>query len=356
MSNQSKDITTHGNVGQVADNHRFDEAALLAYMTQTVDGYSGPGNVRQFAGGQSNPTFMVETPDASYVIRKQPPGELLPSAHQVDREYRVMKALADTDVPVPEMMALCQDKDIIGTDFYVMRFLEGRIFRDPRLPDETPETRAAIYDNMVDTLTKLHKVDYKAVGLEDFGRAGNYYDRQIGRWTKQYRGAETHEIASMEALLEWLPGAIPQDNTISIAHGDFRLENSIFHPTEPRMIALLDWELCTIGHPFADLAYNCMLYHIDSPSLGSLIGLDFDKLGIPTEDAYVARYCELSGRDSIPNWDFYLAFAIFRIAAISQGVYKRGLDGNASSDQAKNYRDACQTLSDVAWQIAQRSA
>ena len=349
-------MDTHANLGDVRDNHKFDETALLAFMEAEVEGFEGPGAVSQFAGGQSNPTFMVEAKSGSYVIRKQPPGELLPSAHQVDREYKVMKALAQTDVPVPNVRALCQDKSVIGTDFYVMDFLEGRIFREPLLPDESKEDRAAIYDSMNDVLAKLHAVDVDAVGLGDFGRKGGYYERQINRWIKQYRGAETDHVKPMEALIEWLPEHIPADDAVSIAHGDFRLENSIYHPTEPRMIALLDWELCTIGHPMADLAYNCMLYHMESQSMGTLMDTDLTALGIPEEDEYLKAYCKRTGRDGIENWEFYLSFAIFRLASISQGVYKRGLDGNASSENAAQYGSACTDLATAAWNIAQRAA
>ena len=332
----------------VLDRHRFDEAALTRWCMDHVDGFEGPLTVRQFQGGQSNPTFQLVTPARKYVLRKKPPGQLLASAHQVDREYKVMKALADTPVPVPHMYALCEDDAVIGTAFYVMEHLEGRVFRDPTLPEQTPEERAAIYDDMNRVLAELHKVDFAAVGLEDFGRPGNYFERQISRWIKQYRAAETETIADMEELIAWMPDNIPDEDSVSIAHGDFRLENTMYHPTEPKMIAVLDWELSTIGHPLADLGYNSMLYHIDSPTMGTLTRVDFATSGIPDEDEYVAAYCRRTGREGIENWPFYVGFSIFRLASIAQGVYKRGLDGNASSEKALIYGNAAKMLAEAA--------
>ena len=332
----------------VLDRHRFDEAALTRWCEANVDGFDGPLTVRQFQGGQSNPTFQLVTPARKYVLRKKPPGQLLASAHQVDREYKVMKALADTPVPVPHMYALCEDDAVIGTAFYVMEHLEGRVFRDPTLPEQTPEERAAIYDDMNCVLAELHKVDFAAVGLEDFGRPGNYFERQISRWIKQYRAAETETIADMEELIAWMPDNIPDEDSVSIAHGDFRLENTMYHPTEPKMIAVLDWELSTIGHPLADLGYNSMLYHIDSPTMGTLTRVDFATSGIPDEDEYVAAYCRRTGREGIENWPFYVGFSIFRLASIAQGVYKRGLDGNASSEKALIYGNAAKMLAEAA--------
>jgi aminoglycoside phosphotransferase (APT) family kinase protein len=314
--------------------HRFDEARLKDYLRGHIE--IGPAfSIRQFSGGQSNPTFLIETAGRKYVMRKKPPGQLLKSAHQVDREYRVMKALAGTDVPVPRMRVLCTDDSVVGTAFYVMDFLEGRIFRDPQLPDCAPGERAAIYASMNDVLARLHKVDLEATGLSDYGRPGNYFERQVALWIRQYRGAETETIPAMEDLIQWMPEHIPQDAAVSIAHGDYRLENTIFHPTEPRMIAVLDWELSTIGHPLADLGYNCMGYRLMNPSQGGLVGIDHAATGIPSEEAYVRAYCARMGRAyPIAGWDFYIAFAIFRLASIAQGVYKRGLDGIASSPDA----------------------
>jgi aminoglycoside phosphotransferase (APT) family kinase protein len=337
--------------GPVRAAHRFDEAALEAYL-HAAAGFDAPLQVQQFGGGQSNPTFLLISGGKRYVLRKKPPGKLLKSAHQVDREFRIMKALAQTDLPVPRMHVLCEDESVIGTAFYVMDFLEGRIFRDPQLPDVAPAERAAIYDSMNDVLARLHKVDFAAIGLGDYGRPGNYFERQVSRFITQYRGAQTDEIPEMERLIEWMPHNIPKDDSVSIAHGDYRLENTIFHPTEPRMIAVLDWELSTIGHPLADLAYNCMGYHVMNPRQGGLVGVDHAATGIPTERDYIARYCARTGRAQIENWSFYLSFSIFRLASIAQGVYKRGLDGNASSENANAYGNACQLLAMNAWRIA----
>jgi len=338
--------------GPVRANHRFDEAALERYLRANVDGFDAPLGVQQFGGGQSNPTFLLTSGPKQYVMRKKPPGVLLKSAHQVDREFRIMKALAETDVPVPRMHVLCNDESVIGTAFYVMDYLEGRIFRDPQLPGVAPGERAAIYDSMNDVLARLHKVDFAAIGLGDYGRPGNYFDRQVSRFITQYRGAQTDQIADMERLIEWMPHNIPNDASVSIAHGDYRLENTIFHPTEPRMIAVLDWELSTIGHPLADLAYNCMGYHVMNPRQGGLVGVDHAATGIPSERDYVERYCLRTGRGRIENWSFYLSFSVFRLASIAQGVYKRGLDGNASSENANAFGNACQFLAGEAWRLA----
>lgn len=338
--------------GPVRTAHRFDEAALERYLASHMAGFKGPLEVQQFGGGQSNPTFFLNAGGKRYVLRKKPPGQLLKSAHQVDREFRIMNALAKTDVPVPKMHVLCEDESIIGTAFYVMEYLEGRIFRDPQLPDVPAAERAAIYDNMNDVMARLHKVDFAAIGLSDYGKPGNYFERQVARWITQYRAAQTDQIPDMERLIEWMPLNIPKDDSISIAHGDYRLENTVFHSTEPRMIAVLDWELSTIGHPLADLAYNCMGYHVMNPRQGGLVGIDHAKTGIPAEADYIAKYCARTGRDRIDNWSFYLSFSIFRLASIAQGVYKRGLDGNASSDQAAKFGNTCQLLAENAWRIA----
>ena len=324
-----------GRLGEVAAAHRFDERRLAAWLAREVEGFEGELVVRQFQGGASNPTFLLTAETAAgprrYVLRKKPPGQLLASAHQVDREYRVMKALGATDVPVPSMRALCEDEGVIGTAFYVMDFLEGRIFRDATLPGMAPTERSAIYDELNATLAKLHQVDYAAVGLSDYGRPGGYFERQVGRWTKQYRGAETESIPAMEQLIAELPGRIPPGDEVTIAHGDYRLENVMFHPTEPKLIAVLDWELSTLGHPLADIAYNAFLWRSESPGWGTLQGVDFATSGIPTMEAYVAAYCARTGREGIEDFPFYLAFSIFRLASISQGVYRRILAGNAST-------------------------
>lgn len=316
--------------------HQFDQNLLSGYLSRHIEDFAGLAEVRKFKGGASNPTFLlVEAAQQGrkFVLRKQPPGKLLASAHQVDREYRIMEALEPADVPVPHMRVLCLDTSIIGTSFYVMDFLEGRIFRDATLPGLEPRERAIIYDQLNATLAKLHAVDIEKAGLSDFGRPGNYFERQIGRWIKQYRGAETERIDAMERLIEYLPAHIPSDNSVSIAHGDYRPENTIFHPTEPRLIAVLDWELSTIGHPLADLAYNCLLYTSRSEAWGSLSGVDFKASGIPSEREYVDAYCRRTGRGHIESWNFYLAFSAFRLASISQGVFKRILDGIASTDR-----------------------
>jgi aminoglycoside phosphotransferase (APT) family kinase protein len=318
-------------VRDVVPAHRFDETALHRYLRAALPEVGDRLQVQQFQGGASNPTFLLTNGEGRrYVLRKKPPGQLLSSAHQVDREHRVMKALEGL-VPVPRMRAMCDDPEVIGTAFYVMDYLEGRIFRDATLPGLAPAERAAIYDDLNATLAKLHQVDFEAVGLGDYGRPGNYFERQVARWTRQYVDAKTEEIPAMDALIAELPGRIPKDQSVSIAHGDYRLENVMFHPTEPRIIAVLDWELSTIGHPLADIAYNGFLWRSHSPGWGSLDGVDFAASGIPTEAEYVAAYCRRTGRPGIEDWPFYMAFGIFRLASISQGVYRRILGGNAAN-------------------------
>lgn len=327
--------------------HKFNEDSLRAYMQENVEGFEGPLTISQFEGGQSNPTFLLHTPAQDYVMRKKPPGVLLPSAHAVDREFKIMSALQSTDVPVAKTYALCEDSDVIGTPFYIMEKVEGRIFREPELPGMEPAERAAIYDAMNDTMAKMHNVDIDAVGLADFGKQGNYFERQIGRWTKQYRASETEVVPTMEKLIEWLPANMPTNLENTICHGDYRLENMIIHPTKPEVVAILDWELCTLGHPLADLAYNCMPYQFMHPTSGGLVTTNYQESGIPSEEAYLEAYCKRTGRDGIENWPFYMAFSFFRLAAIVQGVYKRGLDGNASSERAKTYGAFARMLADL---------
>ena len=332
---------------QVRAAHRFDEAALERYLSEQLKNYSGPLSVRQFEGGQSNPTFLLETSDKKYVLRKKPPGPLLPSAHMVEREYWVLNALQNSAVPVPKVHVLCEDERIIGTPFFVMDYVESRLLRDPTLPDMGTDTRKAIYQALAETLAALHNLDYQAAGLTDFGKTGGYIARQTRRWSEQYRASKTREIEAMEKLMDWLPQHIPAEDSTCLVHGDFRLDNMLFHPGEPRVLAVLDWELSTLGHPLSDLAYTCMVYHIQMPAgyLGEVAGQD----GIPAEQDFVAEYCRLTGRESIPNWDFYLAFSLFRYAAIVQGVHFRGLQGNASSESALHYGELVETAGQHAW-------
>ena len=341
----------------VREAHRFDANVLADYLKGELEGFSGEMSVRQFRYGQSNPTFLLSTGEREYVLRKKPPGKLLPSAHAVDREYRIIKALGKTDVPVPKTYLLCEDELILGTAFYVMERVKGRIFRHPTAPEAVDaKERAAIFDAMNDTLAKIHRVNWKAAGLEDYGKSGNYMARQIGRWTKQYEASRTDDIESMNHLIQWLPEHVPSDDSTSIVHGDYRLENMIVHPNEPRIVAVLDWEISTLGHPLADLAYNSMGYRL--PATGdqrfSYQGIDHDDWGLPSEADYVAAYCRRTGRKEIPNWEFFIAFSMFRLAAIVQGVYKRGLDGIASSDTAKTYGEQVRFLSDAAWRIVSK--
>lgn len=308
----------------------FDHAALDRYLAARLPGYRAPLKVSQFAGGQSNPTYLLETPTHRYVLRRKPPGELLPSAHAVDREFRVMTALGKAGLPVPEMLLLCEDAAVIGTMFYVMGFAAGRHFWDPAMPGLGTAERAGLYDAMNAALARLHGADPGALGLGDFGRPGNYFARQIGRWSKQYKASETEPIAAMDALIAWLPEHVPPGEETAVVHGDYRLDNLIFHPTEPRVLAILDWELSTLGHPLADIAYNCMAWRFPPDLFRGIGGLDLGKLGIPSEADYVDAYCRRTGRGGIAHWPFYMAYNMFRIAAILQGVYARALAGNAA--------------------------
>jgi aminoglycoside phosphotransferase (APT) family kinase protein len=316
----------------------LDTTRLQGYLEKHIPGFSGELTAEKFAGGQSNPTFKLSAGGQHYVLRRKPPGELLKSAHAVDREYRVISALADTDVPVAQTYCLCEDESIIGSMFYVMEYMDGRVFWDATLPElDTGEERAAIYDEMNRVLANLHNVDYEAVGLADFGRPGNYFERQISRWTRQYRASETEPNANMERLIEWLPANLPEDDgSVSLVHGDYRLDNVMFHKTEPRIIAVLDWELSTLGHPLADLSYQCMAWALPQSDTGmsGLGGVDRSAIGLPTDEEYIAKYCERTGRDHIGHWNFYMVFCFFRLAAILQGVKKRALIGTASSAEA----------------------
>jgi aminoglycoside phosphotransferase (APT) family kinase protein len=342
-------MNTEAKLTPVREAHRFNEAALAKYLIAELDGFCEPFSILQFEGGQSNPTFLLDCGAHQFVLRKKPPGKLLPSAHQVDREFRVMKALEQSDVPVPRMNLLCEDETVIGTTFFVMAYVEGRLFSNVTLPGLPAGERRAIYFEMIRVLAALHSVDYEALGLSDFGKPGNYFARQIGRWSKQYVSAKTDDIPSMETLMNYLPQNVPTDDTTCIAHGDYRLENMLFHPTEPKILALLDWELSTLGHPLGDLAYSCGAYHYNMPGNPSLVGICGAKTGIPTESEFVEEYCRRIGREGIPNWNFYMAFAFFRLASILQGVYKRGLMGTASSTRALERGSLTRSISDLAW-------
>lgn len=336
----------------VLEGHRFDVARLEEYMASHVESFRGPLTVAEFKGGQSNPTYLLEGASDRYVLRRKPPGKLLKSAHAVDREFRVISALYGADFPVPRPYALCEDDEVIGTAFYIMEFVEGRIFWDLDLPNANPEGRAALYDHVNETIAQLHSFDYKALGLEDFGKPGNYFARQISRWTRQYRSSETGSVKSMEALIEWLPDNIPTDDSASIVHGDYRLDNMVIHPTRPRVIAVLDWELSTIGHPLADFTYHLMAWQMPDIGIGStgLLGLDLAELGIPDEDSYIQRYCERTGRSGgIENRNFYSAFNFFRLAAILQGIAGRVRDGTAASAHASHAVKAVGPLADLGW-------
>ena len=328
------------------------EAELNAWMEAHVEGFRGPLTLTRLKGGQSNPTWRVEAASGRYVLRQKPVGKVLPSAHQVDREYRVMKALGQTDVPVPRMLALCEDEGVMGSMFFVMEHLEGRTLWDPRLPDMTPDQRAAIFDAMNDAIAKISMVDPLAVGLGDYGRQGGYVERQVSRWTKQYRASETGSIPAMDALIDWLPQNLPiAPEEVRIAHGDFRLDNLMFHPTEPRVLGVLDWELSTLGDPFADFAYNVMVWRIVPGVFRGLGGVDLTGTGIPTEDAYIDAWCRRTGRARPENFDFYVILSLFRIAAIVQGIAKRAQDGTANDPRAAEMGRMAGPLAEIAWDM-----
>ncbi|HEY6132368.1 MAG TPA: phosphotransferase family protein [Rubrivivax sp.] len=350
----------------VAEQHRFDIAALQSYLAPRLDGFAGPLRVEQFKGGQSNPTFKLATPGSAYVMRTKPgpAARLLPSAHAIEREFRVMQALHGSEVPVPRMHLLCEDESVIGRAFYVMAFVEGRVLWDQALPGLAKPERAAIYDEMNRVLSALHRVDPAAAGLADFGRPGSYFERQIGRWSKQYLASVTEPIDAMDRLIEWLPAHIPagaRDETqATIVHGDFRMDNLIFAPDEPRVLAVLDWELATLGHPLADFSYHCLAWHIPHSMGRGIGGLDAPALGIPSEAEYLRRYCERTGRSGgaaalLAEWDFYLAYNLFRIAAILQGIARRVVDGTAASAQARQAGAGARPLAELGWFFAQKT-
>jgi len=348
-------VTATDQVSPVLDQHALDEDALTRFLTENVEGFQPPLDLGQCQGGMSNPTFVItDAAGRRFVLRKKPPGELLPSAHAVDQEYRVITALAETDVPVPRTHALCMDDGVIGQAFYVMDFMDGRVFRRLDLPDMDPTQRADIYAAMNDTLAKLHSVDFDAVGLTDFGRVGGYAARQVARWSKQYEAQKTDDLADMDSLMRWLPENIPAETETTLVHGDFRLENMIFHASEPRVLAVVDWELSTLGDPLSDLAYNCLPYYMADPNRGELTDLD-PASGIPAEADYVAEYARRTGRPTGDHWTFYVVLSLFRIAAIVQGVYYRGLQGNASSPEALKRKDSCRRFSNLAWRLVENA-
>jgi aminoglycoside phosphotransferase (APT) family kinase protein len=326
---------------------------LERWLRAHVEGFRGPVAAERFSGGQSNPTYKLTAGSGDYVLRRKPPGPLLPSAHAVDREFRVIGALAQTPVPVPRVHALCEDDTVIGSAFYVMEDLDGRIFWDQRLPGVPPTERAAMFDSMNAVIAALHTVDYQAVGLADFGRPGNYMARQIVRWSRQYRASETETIAAMDSLIDWLPQHLPPEAPPGIVHGDYRMDNLVFHNTEPRVIGVLDWELSTIGDPIADFAYHCLTWRVTPELFRGLAGVDFAGLGIPGETAYVAAYCRRTGRETIPGWEFYMVYSLFRIAAILQGIAKRAIDGTAAAVDAAEQGRLARPLAEQAWALAQ---
>ena len=349
----------------VSGAHAFDTAALGAWMTQHVEDFAGPLGVEMFKGGQSNPTYKLITPGRTYVMRAKPGpvAKLLPSAHAIEREFAVMRGLAGTDVPVARMHALCEDESVIGRAFYIMEYVEGRVLWDQTLPGMTPAERGAIYDEMNRVIAALHKVDYAARGLAGYGKPGNYFERQIGRWSKQYQASVTQPIPEMDRLIEWLPAHIPasarDEGLTSIVHGDYRLDNVIFHPSEPRILAVLDWELSTLGRPLADFSYHCMAWHIPPGTFRGIGGVDLASLGIPSEQDYIHRYCERTGlatpEQLAPDWNFYLAYNMFRIAAILQGIAKRVEAGTASSAQARASGAGARPMAELAWSFAQKA-
>ena len=348
----------------VSDQHAFDIQALSAWLEKNLDGFQGPLTVEMFKGGQSNPTYKLITPGQSYVMRAKPGpvAKLLPSAHAIEREFAVMSGLQGTDVPVPRMYVLCEDESVIGRAFYIMEFMQGRVLWDQSLPGMQPAERASIYNESNRVIAALHSVKFAERGLASYGKPGNYFERQIGRWSKQYVASITQPIEEMDKLMAWLPAHMPasarDENRVSIVHGDFRLDNLMFHPTEPRVIAVLDWELSTLGHPLADFSYHCMAWHIQPGQFRGIGGLDLPALGIPSEQEYIRLYCERTGlatpEELAADWNFYLAYNLFRLAAILQGIAKRVEMGTASSAQAKASGEGARPLAQLAWSFAQR--
>ena len=349
----------------VTGQHLFELDVLSAYLTQHLEGFSGPLSVEMFKGGQSNPTYKLITPGKSYVMRAKPGpvAKLLPSAHAIEREFKVMSGLQDSEVPVPKMHCLCMDESIMGRAFYVMEFVEGRVLWDQSLPGMSKVQRGEIYNEMNRVISALHNVRFADCGLSDYGKPGSYFERQIGRWSKQYAASVTQPIPEMDQLMEWLPANMPasarDERMVSIVHGDYRLDNLVFHPTEPRVLAVLDWELSTLGHPLADFSYHCMGWHIPPGAFRGIGGLDIASLGIPSEADYIALYCQRTGIDTLEalqaDWNFYLAYNLFRLAAILQGIAKRVEAGTASSAQAVASAAGAPQLASMAWDFALKS-
>jgi len=334
----------------VEERHRIDEASLDRWMQANVEGYAGPLTVAQFKGGQSNPTYRLDTPGRSYVMRRKPFGKLLPSAHAVDREFRVIAALGPQGFPVAKAYALCTDDAVIGAAFYIMSMEEGRVFWDPTLPSQPPEMRRAIFTSKIETLAKLHSYEPEAIGLGDFGKPGNYFARQVDRWTKQYKASETQLIPEIEKLIEWLPRTVPAQQKVSVVHGDYRLDNMIFHATEPRVQAVLDWELSTLGDPMADFTYLLMQW-----TMPGLQGVDLEALNIPTLEEAIAIYCAASGRPDIPDVNWYFSYNLFRLACITQGIAGRIRDGTAANAKAIETAKRTVPLSQASWDYAQKA-
>ncbi len=361
-------MDTYSGTKPVTEQHAFDVGALRDYLRQHHEGFDGSLQVEQFKGGQSNPTFKLVTPERAYVMRTKPgpAAKLLPSAHAIEREYKVMRALHGSGVPVPRMHLLCEDESVIGRAFFVMEFVQGRVLWDQSLADADKPTRGAVYDEMNRVIAALHQVDFNAVGLGDFGKPGNYFERQIARWTKQYTASITEPIEAMDRLMAWLPQNIPPSardpSQVGIVHGDYRLDNMVFHATEPRIVAVLDWELSTLGHPLADFSYHCMSWHIEPGTFRGIGGLDYAALGIPDEHQYVTRYCERTGRIApggsinavMADWNFYMAYNLFRMAGILQGIARRVVDGTAASTQARISAAGARPLAEMGWKVAQQ--
>jgi len=341
----------------VEERHRFDAGALEAYLKSHIVGLRGPLQVEQFKGGQSNPTYRLTAADGRrFVLRRKPPGKLLPSAHAVDREFKVIRALHGAGFPVARPHVLCEDDAVIGTAFYVMDCVDGRVLWDQSLPGMSKAERFAIWDELNRVIAQLHGIDYKAVGLADFGKPGEYVARQVARWSKQYQASETQKIEAMDNLIAWLPKNIPAGDETTVVHGDYRLDNAIFHPGEPRILAVLDWELSTLGHPLADFSYHCMSWHIPPGQFRGIGGLDLEALGIPSERQYIEMYCRRTGRAGIDpsTWDYFMAYNLFRITAILQGIAKRVLDGTAASTHAAEAGSRAPLLAELGWKQVEK--